>query len=64
MKHVIAWIVAAVALALVPALADEGESVSQAESAALAWLALTDAGAYDQSWDAAASIFRSAITQS
>jgi hypothetical protein len=31
--------------------------------AALAWLALVDAGQYAQSWDKAASLFRSAVTK-
>jgi hypothetical protein len=35
-----------------------------AESAALAWLALVDAGNYAQSWNTASTMFRQNVTQS
>jgi hypothetical protein len=34
-----------------------------AEASAQAWLALVDDGKYGESWDAAASVFRSAVTK-
>lgn len=45
------------------ALADETTAISQAQSAATAWLALTDAGQYGPSWDATASLFQAAVTK-
>src|SRR5271165_2625157 len=47
----------------VSAGADDTEQVADAEVAALAWLALTDGGAYSQSWDQAASMFQGAISR-
>jgi rhamnogalacturonyl hydrolase YesR len=38
-------------------------AVSAAQSAAQAWLQLVDTQHYDQSWDSAAAVFRSAITK-
>jgi hypothetical protein len=40
-----------------------GPAVSAAEAAAQAWLRLVDARHYDQSWDSAAAVFRSAVTK-
>jgi hypothetical protein len=40
-----------------------GPAVSAAEAAAEAWLRLVDARHYDQSWDSAAAVFRSAVTK-
>lgn len=37
------------------------EAVQAAQSAAEAWLALVDAGSYDESWDEAAALFRGAV---
>lgn len=39
-------------------------AVSAAQGAAQAWLQLVDARRYDQSWDSAAAVFRSAVTKS
>lgn len=41
-----------------------GTAVAAAQSAAQAWLQLVDARRYDQSWDSAAAVFRSAVTKS
>ena len=41
-----------------------GPAVAAAQSAAQAWLQLVDARRYDQSWDSAAAVFRSAVTKS
>lgn len=38
-------------------------AVSAAQSAAQAWLQAVDAQHYDQSWDSAAAVFRSAVTK-
>ena len=46
-----------------PCLADEKAAVNQAQSAATAWLALTDAARYGPSWDEASSLFKAAITK-
>jgi cation transport regulator ChaB len=40
-----------------------GPAVSAAEAAAQAWLRLVDARRYDESWDSAAAVFRSAVTK-
>jgi hypothetical protein len=47
----------------VVATAAENPAVPKAKDAALAWLALTDQGSYEASWDAAASIFRASVTK-
>lgn len=64
------WLCAAVLgyLMMAPAVyaqaADStGPAVSAAQDAARAWLKLVDAGHYDQSWDSAAAVFRSAVTK-
>lgn len=41
-----------------------GENEQQATAAAEQWLALIDAGQFEQSWQAAAPIFKAAVTQS
>jgi hypothetical protein len=46
-----------------PGLADETVAVTQAQSAATTWLALTDAAKYGPSWDEASSLFKAAITK-
>jgi hypothetical protein len=45
-----------------PAASDEHHEASAA-AAAVAWLALVDAGSYAESWNAAATRFRQAVTQ-
>ncbi|MGH7511810.1 MAG: DUF4019 domain-containing protein [Gemmatimonadales bacterium] len=40
-----------------------GPAVSAAEAAAQAWLRLVDARHYDESWDSAAAVFRSAVSK-
>jgi hypothetical protein len=63
MKFVLGTLVAAFLLTTAPARAQNAEKVTNAEAAALAWLALTDAGDYSRSWDLAASIFQSSISK-
>lgn len=55
----------AIALSLVAAslAAGDAHGVAAAETAALAWLSLVDAGRYAESWTAAATRFRQAIPQ-
>ena len=43
---------------------DSTAAVSAAQTAAQGWLQLVDARRYDQSWDSAAAVFRSAVTKS
>lgn len=43
--------------------ANEVDVISQAESRTLSWLALTDSGQYDTSWDQAATLFRNTISK-
>lgn len=44
-----------------PAYAETPEAA--AESAALVWLGLVDAGSYGQSWSAASTLFRQSVTE-
>lgn len=46
-----------------PAYSNVPPSTLEAQTAAKAWLALTDAGKYGQSWDTAAAYFQQAITK-
>ena len=64
MKIGIALLVLVIALAAAVVPATEKDSVSKAQEAATAWLALVDHGSYAASWDKASSIFQSAISQS
>ena len=43
--------------------ADDAGGVPRATSAAKAWLSLTDSGKYGASWDAAATLFKGAVTK-
>jgi hypothetical protein len=51
MKFVLGIMVAAFMVTAAPARAQDADKVAKAEAAALAWLALTDAGDYPHSWD-------------
>lgn len=46
-----------------PAARKPATPEAQAQQAARAWLALADAGKYDDTWDAAASAFQAAVTK-
>ena len=63
MKSLLA-VAAATFLLGVPASAAESDAISKAQVAARSWLALTDSAKYGQSWDDAASFFRSAVSRS
>ncbi len=42
---------------------EQGKAEQAAQAAAESWLALVDAGNYDQSWEEAASIFKEQVTK-
>ncbi len=50
-----------IAVATMPRAADEQIDTVPATKAAVAWLAIVDAARYDESWDGAAEVFRSAL---
>jgi len=54
--------VLAILLSAMGAWADEDEAIAMAQDAALSWLSLTDQGQLEQSWTAASSLFKSAIS--
>ena len=45
------------------AQASEPEVIEEAKVAALAWLALTDLGQYESSWDSASALFKAAVSK-
>lgn len=51
------------ALLGVPAMGQDAQSISQAQAAATAWLALIDAGKYSASWEQAADRFKTAVPE-
>ena len=53
------WLAAACSLAADPA----ADAVTRGQAAVDRWLTVADAGKYAESWDAAASMFQSAITR-
>ena len=62
MRRILGIFLAGVLLAAGSPAAD-GEAEKAAVSAAQGWLALVDAGKYGESWDAAAAMFRQALTK-
>lgn len=50
------------ALALVPGASFSGEAEDQAVKAAEKWLALVDQSEYEESWEEAAALFKTAVT--
>jgi hypothetical protein len=63
MKILVAFMALAVLVGAAPQ-SSGADSPESAEDAALAWLALVDAGNYLDSWNTAAAYFRNALTQS
>lgn len=61
LKCAAAVLTMALAAALTAARASDEHPEAEAQSSAIAWLALLDAGNYGASWDAAATIFRESI---
>jgi hypothetical protein len=64
MKFICGAIVAGLMLAMLPVHAQDSDKVAHAEAAALAWLALTDAGDFAGSWDQAAGSFEASVPKS
>jgi Protein of unknown function (DUF4019) len=63
MKLISSLFLALATVVSVPSNAQESEAIAQAKIAASAWLALVDAGNYSGSWEQAAELFRSAVTE-
>jgi Protein of unknown function (DUF4019) len=63
MKFISGLIIAGALLAMLPAHAQDADKVTHAEAAALAWLALTDAGDFAGSWDQAAGSFEASVSK-
>jgi hypothetical protein len=63
MKVLLGIIVAGLMITTAPARAQDADKVAKAEAAALAWLALTDAGDYPRSWDQAAGFFQASVSK-
>jgi hypothetical protein len=65
MKILFGLIVAGFMFTTAPARAQDAnaDKVAKAEAAAFAWLALTDAGDYQRSWDQAASFFQASVSK-
>ena len=64
MKFTLALLSFAVLVGTAPHARGSDHPEIAAESAALAWLGLVDAGQYSASWDAASALFRQHILQS
>ena len=63
MKTRLRFLFLAFVLAVSGVHAADTEAVNQARKSASAWLALVDAAQYGQSWDEAATLFKSAVTK-
>lgn len=64
MKRILALLLLACMLLATPARAEDTTSTTKAQSAADAWLSVTDSADYAQSWEKTAGLFQSAVTQS
>ncbi|NMQ19556.1 DUF4019 domain-containing protein [Candidatus Competibacter phosphatis] len=63
MKTTLRFLFLAFVLAVSGVHAADTEAVNQARKSANSWLALVDAAQYGQSWDEAATLFKSAVTK-
>jgi len=63
MKTTLRFLFLALVLAGSGVHAADTEAVNQARKSANSWLALVDAAQYGQSWDEAATLFKSAVTK-
>jgi Protein of unknown function (DUF4019) len=63
MKFLVALIAFATLIGAAPGCSGAG-APEAAQTAALAWLALVDAGNYPESWNTAAALFKNAVPQS
>ena len=48
---------------MLPAEAGEAEAIETAKAETISWLALTDTGQYESSWETASALFRGAISK-
>jgi len=62
MKRLLAAATAVFLLVSSPLRAQDADSVAQATAAANSWLALTDTGQYQKSWEQASSLFQASVT--
>ena len=62
MKRLLAAATALFLLIPCPAHAEDADGVAKATAVATSWLALTDAGQYQESWKQASSLFRASVT--
>jgi hypothetical protein len=63
MKFAFSVLIAAIMLAILPVRAQDSDKVARAQAAALAWLALNDAGDFAGSWDQAAGSLQQAVSK-
>jgi hypothetical protein len=61
MKRILILLLAAAAFLAGPAFAQDDPRIATGEAAAETWLALTDLGYYDTSWDDAAPSFKATV---
>ena len=62
MKTIVSLCIVTISVALAPVALSSESSEAPAESAALTWLGLIDAGNYPQSWSSASAVFRQKIS--
>ena len=62
MKRLLAAATALFLLVSSPLRAEDADGVAKATAAASSWLALTDAGQYQKSWEQASSLFQASVT--
>ncbi|MEO6917617.1 MAG: DUF4019 domain-containing protein [Collimonas sp.] len=65
MKTILALVAAALLSSAAPSFAadQQTEIIKQAQTAAVAWMALTDAGKYGESWERAGTFFKTGIAK-
>lgn len=63
MRRTLAMLCILLAAGAVIAQEAKPEAVTKAQADVKAWLTLTDSGKYGESWDAAGSLFKSAVTR-
>lgn len=61
MKYLVAIVLAILLSAATEPHAQDQAMIADAQGSSQAWLALTDAAAYSQSWDQAAAVFQAAV---
>ena len=63
MSRLVVFVLVALTLLSNPARAQDAQSVAGGQAAATAWLALTDAGQYERSWEQAAALFQTSVSK-